>query len=497
MIRHSALKPFSYLIAAVIGCVLGWGWKHREAVPSEKTATVDPAEAKGITTRPDGTKLLEDFVQQIDGKRKEPVGLSKGVNQALPVSTDPAGDFKKLHDKYAQDLNNVREVGDVAPLADLLRQWMEVDPKAALMAVFTPLEDFLPIPPEMFAKRVTEEYLKVHGISALVDALADTPVLARAMSSIVLTDVGSRGSLQELQLLRERAPVCFEGDRAGRDLGKEWPLERRDELLAALDAKSTAAAAGAMMERMDGSSGGEWLLGKLKNGEFSKEITDAMASGSLGTYYSNLKGVTLVQRLEIMDELGTLQKTGADRAKNEMIFNSIMGAFHGYGSDSDMLFSLRHGVMTAQEVAEQVAQETPDPGKHRGEYNSQMFRTLAEENLPAAMELLAGMSAADQEKQKAYAARWWFRNVDPDDFYKLTDGLVRSDDASVRGMMQDAWNDKARGNLQRFGPAYLEWIKSLPDGENKTLALRSVQNVGGASHARLAAEAGNLLKQKP
>lgn len=497
MIRHSALKPFSYLIAAVIGGGLGWGWKHREAVPAARTASVDPAEAEGKTALPDGTKLLAAFVQQIDGNRKEPAGQPTGVNQAFPVSMDPAGDFKKLHDKYAQDLTNGREVGDVAPLADLLRQWMEVDPKGALMAVFTPLEVFLSIPPEMFAKRVTEEFLKDHGLAAVLDAMAGTPVLARALSSIVLTDLGGRGSLQDLQRLRESAPVCFEGDRAGWDLGKEWPLERRDELLAALDAKSAAAAAGAMMERMEGSTGGEWVLAKLRNGEFSKEVTDAMASGSLGTYYSNLKGVTLAQRLEIMDQLGTLQKTGADRAKNEMIFNSIMGAFHAYGSDSDKLFSLRHGVMTAQEVAEQVAQETPDPGKHRGEYNSQMFRTLAEENLPAAMEMLAGMSAADQEKQKAYAARWWFRNVDPDDFYKLTDGLVRSDDASVRGMMQDAWNDKTSGNLQRFGPAYLEWIKALPDGENKTLALRSVQNVGGARHARLAAEAGNLLKQNP
>jgi hypothetical protein len=494
MIRHSALKPFSYLIAAVIGCVLGWGWKHREAVPSEKTATVDPAEAKGITTRPDGTKLLEDFVQQIDGKKKEPVGQPKGVNQALPVSTDPAGDFKKLHDKYAQDLNNGGDVGDVSPLADLLRQWMEVDPKAALEFA---VRGGMMSPVGVTVGQAAEQFVKAHGIAALVDAIASTPVIVRMTSSAILRNVGQRGSLQDLQLLREKSPVFFEGDRAGRDVGKEWPLERRDELLAALDAKSAAAAAGAMMERMEGSSGGEWLLAKLRNGEFSKEITDAMASGSLGTYYSNLKGVTLAQRLEIMDELGTLQKTGADRAKNEMIFNSIMGAFHAYGSDSDRLFSLRHGVMTAQEVAEQVAQETPDPGKHRGEYNSQMFRTLAEENLPAAMDMLAGMSAADQEKQKAYAARWWFRNVDPDDFYKLTDGLVRSDDASVRGMMQDAWNDKAGGNLQRFGPAYLEWIKSLPDGENKTLALRSVQNVGGASHARLAAEAGNLLKQKP
>jgi len=41
------------------------------------------------------------------------------------------------------------------------------------------------------------------------------------------------------------------------------------------------------------------------------------------------------------------------------------------------------------------------------------------------------------------------------------------------------------------------WIKSLPEGENKTLALNSVRNAGGGKYARIAAEAGNLLKQKP
>jgi hypothetical protein len=301
--------------------------------------------------------------------------------------------------------------------------------------------------------------------------------------------------LQELEQLKLRAPEVFDGYQAGQYLGKEWPVARRDELLAALDPKAAAYAMPGFMERMEGSSGGQWILEKLENGGFSAELRKEMASSLMGSFNGDVKGANLQQRIEIMKELGTLQNMGEDRTKNEMIFTSLMNYFRSNRNDDDYLYGFRHGEFTAAEVVDLAADKTLDPGAHRGEYNSQMFRTLAEENLPAAMELLAGMDAATQEKEKALAARWWFRDTNPNEFYQLAESVAEGDDG-MKSMMQDAWNDKAPANLSRFGASYLEWIRSLPEGENKTRALKSVQANGGR-YPKLALEAGNLLKNKP
>lgn len=504
------MRKLSYVLMAVIGGTAGWIAQHRDAPAPAPVAGRVAAKVAAL----DGSELLDAFVEKINSDQAvpkvdggDPVILRfEELRGTLPVSSDPAADFQKRLSEFAARrgseeplLTPGARIDELATLGVLLSQWIDLDAKAAFasMASGYATAGDSRIVTNVFADKLMTMFLEKRGLAALADALSDSRNLVGPTQPAILEYLGKRGSLQDLELLKEKAPAYLSSDQAGTMLGREWPVERREELLAALDPKSAAAAIGGIMGRMPGISGGEWVLENLKNGGFSDDLRQAMAEGELGKYFNRFKGVTLQQRLDIMGELGTLQKIGADRAKNEMIFNSLRTAFYNSNSDDDILYGLRHGVMTAGEVAGLVAKNTPDPGAHRGEYNSQMFRTLAEENLPAAMEVLSGMSPADQELQKAYAARWWFREVNPNEFYKLTEELNASGNESVKSMMQDAWNDKANSNLSRFGPAYLEWIKTLPDGTNKTLALRSVQNVASGRNAKLGVEAGNLLKQKP
>ena len=68
----------------------------------------------------------------------------------------------------------------------------------------------------------------------------------------------------------------------------------------------------------------------------------------------------------------------------------------------------RDGLSTADDVLKAALAACPDPGSSRGEFESQVFRHLAEDDLDAAMGLLDGMTRRDQDWQKVYAARWWF-----------------------------------------------------------------------------------------
>ncbi len=507
-------NPISYLLVAVIGGFSGWILQNRDTPPPTPATSRKQEKSSAKTTPPAGAELLDAFVEKTNGEKSIPkvgggdpvIHRFEELRGTMPVSSDPAADFQKRLAEFASQmgageplLTPGARIDELATLGVLLSQWIDLDAKAAFLFMGNGYAKAgeSRIVTNVFADKLTTMFLVKRGLAALVDAMGESRNLVGVTQPAVFEYLGKRGSLQDLELLKEKAPAYFSSDEAGTLLGREWPVERREELLAALDPKSAAAAIGGIMGRLPGTTGGDWVLENLKNGGFSEDLQQAMAEGELGEYYSRFKGVTLQQRLDIMAELGTLQKIGADRAKNEMIFNSLRTAFFNSNLEDDVLYSLRHGVMTAGEVVDLVAKQTPDPGNHRGEYTSQMFRTLAEENLPAAMEILSGTSPADQEKQKAYAARWWFREVNPNEFYKLTEELNASGDESVRSMMQDAWNDKANSNLSRFGPAYLEWIKTLPDGANKTLALKSVQNVASGRNARLGVEAGNLLKQNP
>ncbi|MES2921304.1 MAG: hypothetical protein V4819_07150 [Verrucomicrobiota bacterium] len=506
------MKFLSYALVAGIGGTAGWMVKSQEA---HSLAPVAPDQAGKPTARSHGLgggELLESFVQKQKDNQKAPNTPGKGslgdrfneLNKSLPVSADPAADFRKLLAEFSArqasgepGLSPGPGMDQIATLAVVLGRWMDLDAKAAFAFIGKGYATAggARIVSNAFMDTLATRFIEKHGLPALIEALAGTENLVNSMADVVFGGLGKRGSLQELELLKGKAPEFFSDYQAGRYLGKEWPVERRDELLAALDPKSAAYAMPGIMERMSGSSGGEWILAKLKSGEFPREIKDAMASSLMGAFNGDVKGATLEQRLEIMRELGTLEGMGANRTKNEMIYASLRNCFNSNGNNDDFLFGLRHGALTASEVVELAKDKTVDPGVHRAEYNSQMFRTLAEENLPAALELLAGMDAAAQEKEKAFAARWWFRDTNPNEFYQITESVVEADDG-MKSMMQDSWNDKASANLSRFGSSYLEWIKSLPDGENKTRALKSVQASGG-KYPKLALEAGNLLKHTP
>ncbi len=480
----------SYLLAAALGMAGGWLVKRRDTGEGARHAG-DRVESN----RPkNGTDLLAAFVAASDPVTTTDERFA-ALRKSMAFSADPAAAFHKRFAEMEAGIGRWDDERRQMELAVLFGRWVDSDPKAALafLAESSAAGGLASRLADACLWRVAKNAMEENGVRAFVSVLPDNPDLVMLTSRSVFEDVAKRGSLADLAWLKANAPGYFADRSAGKNLAREWPVERRDELLAALDPHDAAAAVAGIMGRMEG-AGGEWVLEKLRSGGFPQEVVREMAAGDLGEYFRSINGVSIEQRLEIMGLLGTLGNIGEDRAKNEMIFNSIRNRFFGRETD-DSLYGLRHGTLTAGEVLARAVETMPDPGKHTGEYNSQMFRTMAEENLPAAMELLSGMPPQQQEKEKALAARWWFRDADPQDFFNLVQDLNATGDGATKAMMQDAWNDKSRAYLDRYGASYLEWVRALPDGVDRTQALRSVAASG--SNPRLAAQARNLLEKKP
>ncbi|GAA5123679.1 hypothetical protein JIN84_11685 [Luteolibacter yonseiensis] len=510
-------KWLSYITVAAIGGTAGWIARPKHGGPqqivSKEIAPVKPA-------RPGGEDLLDAFVQ----KHKSPSSPAKGsitdrfneISKTLPVSADPAADFQKLLAEYSPAMGAAQGVDQLATLGALFSQWIDHDPQAAFTFVGRGYAygGNSRMVANVFFNDFAGKYLEKHGLPALMDAISGAGKLVDLLTPVISKDLAKRGSMQELKQLRETSPVFFESGQAGGELGKEWPVERRDELLAALDPKSSAAAMAAIAARMEGSSGGEWIMTKWENGELSQEIREAMASGVFGSSDSIIPGITLHQRLGLMRELGTLEKEakkqqvwenyyswtapGTVKKKDEewiadgMIRNSLRNCFNADGGDDDSLFGFRHGVLDVGEVLKLAKANTVDPGDYRSAYDSQLFRTLAEENPHAALGMLTGMPPKEQEKQKADAARAWSNNINPDAFFRLTESVDTTGDDGLQASLQDAWDRKSHARIHAYGTSYLEWIKTLPTGANKTRALKSIAQ-GGFS--QLSVEAGKLLNQ--
>lgn len=497
------LQWLSYVMVAAVGATAGWFARPgndaaRELVPARENWPSTPPVSEGA-------ELLDAFVQ----KRKAPDSPTKDsftdrfekLGKTFPVSADPAADFQKLLAEFSAKMESGEPamapgpgMDQLAMLGLLLGQWMDVDAKAAFSFVAKGYRSpgGTRIVGNLFLNDLAAKYLGKRGLPAFMDAISVSGNLVESLVPAVSADLAKRGSLQELELMKAKAPDFFNNPQMGSELGKAWPLERRDELLAALAPKTAAEVMTGIAARMEGTSGGEWILGKLRSGEISPELRNAMAKGSIGLPDRVVDGMPLQQRIDIMRELGTLGDADEEQIKRRLISSTLDKWFTSGKNDDDSLFALHHGMLTTREVAEMAGDNTLAPGENRVAYDSEMFRALAQENLTAAMDLLEGMPPHEREKVKAEAASGAGRDMRPDDFFQLTESVNAGGDEELQAKLQDAWNTRAATQLPRFGRFYLDWVKTLPAGENKTRALKSIRQ-GGLP--KLAAEASEILNE--
>ncbi len=490
----------SYAMVAAIGATAGW--IARPKAEKAQEVTTEREKPNASPSRPGGKELLDSFIRKQKTPDSPPKGSFKDrfdkLSKTVPVSADPAADFQKLLAEFSEKMESGEpamapgpRMDRLATLGILLGQWMDIDANAAMsfMAKGYASAGGSRIVANLFLQDLAGKHLEKHGLPALMAALSGRGTFVESLVPVVSEDLSKRGSVQELQQMKADFPEFFEGPQMGHELGRKWPVERRDELLAILAPKTAAEVMSGIAARMEGSSGGEWILTRLRNGGISPELRDAMAKGSIGSPDRFVSGIPLQHRIDIMRELGTLGEGDEDEIKGRMIRDSLESLFISYKSEDDSLFSLHHGVLSAREVMEIAREKTVDPGEDHALYNSHMFRELAEENLSAAMDLLADMPPQEREKVKADAARGASRDMRPDVFLKLTESVNA---AGNEELLQEAWNNQAAMQLRRFGAFYMDWVKSLPPGENKTRALTSIQR---SKYPRFAAEAGKILKE--
>lgn len=418
--------------------------------------------------------------------------------RSVPHAADPKGAYLELAAALAKGGGVAEEMlatqeglKELAMLGVRYAQWLDHDP-GGFAAAWNPEDRIMGWVNSHFIDQIANGLIERNGVMNSMDRLQAIQPSYIAMSAIA-RDVGKRGSVEDLSALLDSRQGFLEDAWTGYGfarLGEEWPLDRKDELISLASGKGRARAMIEIANRMKGREAIEWLRGWMEAGEMDKESRAELAAQNLVGQLALADGLSIPERVAVMREFGG----GGEREIGNRLVTSSLGEFLADG-EQDWLQAYRNGLATAGEVKAAARAEVGELGEHRNEFDSQLFRHLAEDDLDSAMELLGGMNRKDQDWQKIYAARWWFHGVNPERFVELVSS-ISLDDPKVNDALWNAWRDKSLPNLERYGEDYFEWVKAMPPGKVRESALRGLHAVTRQSYAWIYDEALRILREK-
>lgn len=499
------LQPwFTHGFAAVLAGLIAWKWNQPTALPSAASEESN----HGATQSGDvAADLLKELVAEAKKGAPQPdefdAASFERLYSATEISSDPKKKFLALMEQIeflSEDATTTSLREALAKKTELalvyLKQWLLNNPEESLrwMAEFTKDTDNERVRYSMQAwdgvMVILSDFMKGQGLREFAELCHKTGMRNPA-AFVMLRDLSERGDLADYQYLNNLFGDWKDFD-PGYAIGSHWDVEKRDELLAGLRLEHRAAAIEQLATRMDGDAAYAWLHENISSGAWDEKILSSLKESRLGSHYQSIENLNLDQRVAIMELLGNLGQTTVKRAKDELIFQSMTKQF--VMGDDDLLYQFRNGQISGPDAYQHMLEICVDPGDYTGEFRSQAFRTLAQENLPAALTMLEGMSPHDIELQKTYAARWWFRNSSPDDFFELTASINTQGDRDMERLLFESWQEKTSSYLNYMGSSYFAWLKNQPDGISRDRALDAFIRNAGSSLNTQVKEAQELRK---
>ncbi len=138
---------------------------------------------------------------------------------------------------------------------------------------------------------------------------------------------------------------------------------------------------------------------------------------------------------------------------------------------TDYRFAFRHGTMSAEEVLAAVKREFPELAAASDfETRVRVFNELAAEDPAAAAVLLEGLSKEERALAVLHQARWTFRDIAPDAFLGMIGLAADFDSPQATADRLDAWRNFNSHAYPRYGDDYLDWVRALPPGPDRTAA---------------------------
>ena len=271
------------------------------------------------------------------------------------------------------------------------------------------------------------------------------------------------------------------------EIGELWPWPERAKLvtLAVSEGDVGMIAKLATSTAANPSGAGVWLLQLLQDESLDPGFRENLAKDDvLKEIARKDRTLPLSDRVALMDG-GNPDAVAGGKEFDEFVWRDIAAIVD---HERDWNYDFRHGAIEATEVLAQISKELPElAAKSPDTLRKWVFRNLIEEDPPRAMRLLDPSPPDVRAKTVLDTAKRQFYQSDPNLLLAALQ-QVPADDPVLRGDRLGVWIRKTVYNYQDHDAAYVEWVRALPAGIDRELALHALAQAADEENPPLAGE---------
>ena len=486
------MKPSSRIALAALthGLALAVGWAIYQASGFQAAENPVDQAATGRTRVADrsavdlksGKDILAGVLKSVSEEPRKMLGneYDRGADNTVPKtdqdildrihSIEIPADFAKAFEKLMPKMNGKPSREDMAEASALAFHWLSKNPqaffdwlKADPKRQIVGLRVFNNLVPELFRRSGVE------GVIPLAMA-GDFKYQIIWDLGRSLAKSGDTAGIAKAKQLLASDPGCWRS--FALSIGSEWPNEKLADLIklaVACDEPQIA-----IGHKNHGKDHGVYIAGLLADESLPEDFRKRISDNPLARN-------GLVRDSSVPLEL-RLQNGG----NLDQIVNNDVGRL--LTEDRDWAFAFRKGEVSAQEIMDRITAGTPDLANSQPDaLRMQVFRELAEENPAAAMTLLKDLPEDERSERALFASRTHFTDVEPDKFLELMQQIPAETPEQWEGRL-DAWNRRGFTNNERLQDGYVEWVRELPPGLDREMALYSLARAVNESNPKLAAD---------
>ena len=415
--------------------------------------------------------------------------LKKSADELAPAD-DVAAAAISLLEKQASRTDGKpltqEEMKELSQLQPRLLHWFRQDPEAAIKYLYDGNRSG-----RIDAGTVLFESIQENGLDAAIGWLKARDLRNSGQFSYVFANyVAAQGDPSQLTTLKESVSP-EQWNRVRGQIFSSWPFEKADELLT-IARDNNSAGSIVYLAMRNGKNGADWLMKHLDSGDMDPAFHDALVnSREYRQFLQDSTHVPLEQRVEVLAK-GRNDGKDAEQLTMELGGKDVANALDN--ASNDWRFAFRNGKATFEEVYQAVAADLPDLANSSPDaIRLQIFKELAEENGPAAMEALAHTPEPDKWALALKPTQWMFYNVDPQKFYDYLQAIPHQDPALHQARFE-SWVWHSASNISLYSRDYVEWVKNMPEGIDREMAAIGILRSVTPNDKSMAAEVNSWVK---
>lgn len=476
--RSSLIMGLSHVAAVVIGWA-SWAMLMPAHVKGDELSTaVTKARQRPTTSAPTVDKVLSKVAKPYP----EPI-LAAPPDVAEKTSDDTfMTEFRHLvatmqapadfETTLAEEMKSWDGNGIPFPrIAAVMYLWMLKDPASLIRWAGADNADMNHKALAAMKERFTLESISAKRIDALGPFLKD-PGWSQGMGRTAFAKLAESADLNGIRQLKESVPPqSWRGYWSIFTFNWQWKERSKFVELAASEKWPEMIIFGFSDRWGNEPDGATWIAAIMRDESLDAGFRESIKQNNeLRRIARRNQSYPLEDRLAIM-QAGAQELHSEQKLWDQLTASDVQNKMR---SSSDLNFQFRNGNIDATQVLAQLMQELPELStKSPSALRETIFKNLVEQNPHAAMPLLTNLSQADRSMVVLRAAQTGFGRLDPTLFLAALNE-VPANDATLRDDRLRAWTAHAENNYETLDKEYVSWVRALPDGVDREMAIYSL-----------------------